>query len=100
MQSCRPIVWPTPEARARFRALCLKKSSCNRHVDPWPLHSNALACLPEQKKEFEQWAASKGVPTEWKQEGFMCKPVLNSRAHRRQLLRVVGVHDTDGGYSD
>src|SRR3990172_1630900 len=39
-------------------------------------------------------------PIVWKQEGFMCKPVLNSRAHRRQLLRVVGVHDTDGGYSD
>lgn len=63
----------------------------------WPMKSDALGCHPDQVKEFEQHCASLGVPTRYTSDG---RAVLENREHRRRLLRAMGYHDRDGGYSD
>jgi hypothetical protein len=62
-----------------------------------PIHSDALACNPNQVPEMEAEAKRRGVPTEHDGEG---RPVLTSRSHRRDYMRAFGFFDRHGGYGD
>lgn len=63
----------------------------------WPMHSDALAVHPDQVQEATESARKRGVPTEYNAEGL---PKLESRGHRRRLMKAYGYNDNDGGYGD
>ncbi len=63
----------------------------------WPMESDAAGCHPSQVQELQKAMADAGCPTEFNSEGFA---VFRDRAHRKQALRVMGLHDRDGGYGD
>lgn len=67
----------------------------------WPLYSRALGVPPESVAEHTKFFADRGIPCEFKENKHgMYDMKLNSRQHRRQVLRAVGMHDRDGGYGD
>lgn len=64
----------------------------------WPMKSTALAVHRTQAKQYAEFAAKHGVPTEFDtREG---KPIFESREHRRRYCELVGAVDLDGGYGD
>jgi hypothetical protein len=63
----------------------------------WPMISRALAVHPSQSREYMEFAAKHGVPTQFDRMGH---PVFESRGHRRRYAELVGASDFDGGYSD
>lgn len=63
-----------------------------------PILSDALSCHPSQVAEFNQHAASAGIAgVHYRQDGT-CE--IHSRGARKQLMRLRGYHDRDGGYGD
>lgn len=58
----------------------------------WPVVSSALACHPDQVKEFSDFLSSRGVPTEFYKDG---RCVVRDRLHRRDILRARGMVDLD-----
>lgn len=47
--------------------------------------------------------AERGVPTEYTphdENGGGGRPIFRSRKHRRDYLKMLGVHDNDGGFGD
>jgi hypothetical protein len=68
----------------------------------WPLESEALGVLPDQKEESEQFARDSGIPTEFvvTKNGMSCRPKFVSRRHKRDYLKAMGYRDNNGGYSD
>ncbi len=58
----------------------------------WPIHSEALAYHPKQKKEAEAHLQKLGVPT---QIDLMGRPILRDRSHRRNVLKALKLHDNN-----
>lgn len=67
--------------------------------DLWrkPVMSDGAGCHPSQVKEMQEFAAKQGVHTNYTKDG---RAVFTSRKHRAQHLKVFGLHDRSGGYSD
>jgi hypothetical protein len=64
----------------------------------WPLKSDAAGVHPSQAEQFQEHSAKMGVPTEFdKSTG---QAVFKSRGHRAQYLKMMGIHDRNGGYGD
>lgn len=63
----------------------------------WPMVSDGLACHPDQIPEIMERDKRNGVPTARDGQG---RPILTSRGHRRELLRLEGFHDKHAGYGD
>lgn len=68
-----------------------------RACDAWPMKSDALAIHPKQVKEYRQALKKKGVSADFTKDGRM---ILESRGHRRSVLRALNYYDKDGGYGD
>ena len=69
------------------------------HPAGWPLYSDALACHPSQIPaimERNKQHGVKGVSYD-PQDG---RAILADRGARRDLMRLEGVHDHEGGYGD
>ena len=64
----------------------------------WPMESNALAVHKSQCKEYAEFAAKHGVPTEFNPANG--KPKFVSKKHRKAYAELVGATDLDGGYGD
>jgi hypothetical protein len=62
-----------------------------------PYYSEALAYHPKQIAQARDFLASRGVPTEIDAKG---RPRMDSREHRKQIMKLNGFHDNDGGYGD
>lgn len=68
------------------------------HADGlWPIQSNALGVHPDQVDEAKEYYAQHNVPTDFTADG-QC--ILRDRGHRKEVLRLTGMHDNDGGYGD
>ncbi len=68
------------------------------YAPPWkPLHSEAMGVHPSQRKEAEQNAYDKGVPTEFDHTGC---PIFRDRIHRTRFCKAYRMVDLDAGYSD
>lgn len=63
----------------------------------WPQVSEALGVHKDQVAEANERARAAGVNVTYDREGFA---VIPDRAARRELLKLDGCHDRDGGYSD
>lgn len=64
----------------------------------WPLKSDAAGLHPSQIGEMEDFMKSRGVPTSWDRDTGQA--IFESRTHRSKVLKVMGLHDQDGGYGD
>lgn len=82
-----PSICGTPRRPGNGRALC--------HFQP--ILSDALAVHPSQVQEATQDAIQKGVPTDFLPDG---RPVLRTRAHRKQYMKAYGFFDRNAGYGD
>lgn len=63
-----------------------------------PVVSTGAAVVPKRIKQAEEKCARAGVPTDFTTNRG--KPIFTSRAHRKAVLRVFGMHDADGGFGD
>jgi hypothetical protein len=62
-----------------------------------PFYSEAMAYHPRQIPKAREHLEKHGAGTEIDNKG---RPLIKSRQHRNQLMRLNGVHDNDGGYGD
>lgn len=63
----------------------------------WPMKSEALAVQPKQIEQARDRAKRHGIPTDFDTFG---RPIFTSRGHRKEYMRMEGVHDNHGGYGD
>ena len=63
-----------------------------------PVISDGAACLPKRIKDFEAYLAKNGAPTDY--TTHRGRPIFNSRAHRKKVLKLLSMCDNDGGYGD
>ncbi len=63
----------------------------------WPMVSEALAVNPKQIKKVMERNRKHNLHINYDIEG---RPVLQDRGQRRDLMRIEGAHDQDGGYGD
>lgn len=63
----------------------------------WPMCSDAAGVAPEQVGEAMAHADSIGIPTRFLSDG---RAVFESRKHRKDYCRAIGLHDRNGGYGD
>lgn len=63
-----------------------------------PIESDALAVHPNQIVEVMERNKKHGLEIEYRADDG--RPILTSREQRRKLMRIEGVHDLQGGYSD
>jgi hypothetical protein len=70
----------------------------SQHPGCWPMQSDALAVHPNQIQEVMERNKRHGVHVEYNpQDG---RAILADRGQRRDLKRVEGCHDNNGGYGD
>lgn len=70
------------------------------HGDIWPMASYAAGVSPEEVPEMVKFDKEHGVPTEYTTGPDGGDPVFTSRGHRAKYLKIHGLHDRQGGYSD
>ena len=63
-----------------------------------PVISEGASVNPNRIKDWEAHCNKHGVPTDFHSEGG--RPVIRNRAHRKKLLKLMRLHDQDGGYGD
>lgn len=63
----------------------------------WPLLSEAAGVMPWQVGEANSLNKSRGVDLQYAADG---RAIFRDRAHRKQALRQLGMHDKQGGYGD
>lgn len=63
----------------------------------WPKKSIALGCHRSQVQEMNQRNAAAGVAARYEADGTC---VVHDRGDRRDLLKLEGMHDNNGGYGD
>lgn len=63
----------------------------------WPLLCEASGVHPNQVQEYQKLMSDGGVPTDFTRDG---RAIYTSRSHRAKALRLRGMVDKDGGYSD
>lgn len=61
----------------------------------WPLTCTASGVHPSQAQELRDYYKKHGCPTEVTKDG---NPVYTSAAHRKQALKVRGMHDRSSFY--
>ena len=66
-------------------------------VNNWPQVSWAAGVHPSQVEQAKQHARRNGMAIEFTPGG---DAVFESRRHRSRYLKVIGMHDRDGGYGD
>lgn len=81
--------------KAYDRGIVRKKSFCT--AGNWPMTSVAAGVHPDEVPEMMKKDAAAGCKTEYTPDG---DPIFRSRGHRRDYLKVHGMHDRDGGYGD
>ena len=64
----------------------------NAGYSGWPLVCFASGVHPNQAGELRKYLADRGCPTEVNRDG---DPVYRDAAHRRQALRLRGMHDNN-----
>ena len=64
----------------------------------WPIKSDAAGVHPNQVEQFQEHSARMGVPTEF--DRSTGQAIFRSRGHRAQYLKMMGIHDRNGGYGD
>ena len=64
----------------------------------WPMLSDALAVHPKQIQEVMDRNARHGLHVEYNTEDG--RALLADRGQRRDLMRLEGFHDNEGGYGD
>ena len=79
-----------------YRDLQAEQSGMRGGLGCWPMCSNAIRYLPSRKQEYEQLMASHGVTATLNERG---QAVIESNQHRNEIMKVLGVHDKDAGYS-
>lgn len=62
----------------------------------WPMESEALACHPDQVREFTENARKHGVPTEFNTKTGC--PIFTDPAHRRKYMKLAHVVDKKSYY--
>jgi hypothetical protein len=63
----------------------------------WPMKSWAAGVAIDQIPEAMEHARKHGVPTEFAPDGDV---IFRDRAHRKAYLKIIGMHDRNGGYGD
>lgn len=86
-----------PFKRELFAEDSLPGKRTRRQIARWPIVSQAAGIDPEDIPTEQNYLAQHGVKTEYTSEGC---PIFRDRAHRREHLRLAGLYDRDGGYSD
>jgi hypothetical protein len=79
--------------RRDFAAEC----DASRTTAAWPLCSTAAGCPPEQIPEMQAALHARGAYADFRPNGDI---VFESRRHRKQICRILGLHDRQGGYGD
>jgi hypothetical protein len=59
----------------------------------WPIHSDALGVLPEQRQEAYEESVRNGVPTQFDSKGCA---ILTDAQHAKKMRRSVGMFDRRG----
>lgn len=62
-----------------------------------PILSDALAVHRSQIAEVSELYRQQGVNVDHLEDG---RPVIRDRGQRREMMRIRGVHDNNGGYGD
>jgi hypothetical protein len=82
----------------RFDELLAAAQAPGGHLPScWPMKSDALAVHPKQIRAAMARNARYGVNVEYARDG---RPILQDRGQRRELMKLEGVHDNEGGYGD
>ncbi len=63
----------------------------------YPFASDALAEHPDNVQAAYELSVKAGIPTQFDGDG---RPILTSRAHKRDYCKLQNVFDRDGGYGD
>ena len=63
----------------------------------WPMYSDAAGCHPLQVRQMQEALAKKGVQCHFTPDG---RAVLESRSHRRDVLKAMGLFDRSAGFGD
>ncbi len=63
----------------------------------WPIKSDALAVHPRQIKKVMERNRKHGLHVEYAKDG---RPILADRGQRRELMKIEGAHDQQGGFGD
>ncbi len=63
----------------------------------WPQTMIALACTPGQVQQANDRAKRHGIAAYYHRDG---KVTVADRKARKQLIRLEGMHDNQGGYGD
>lgn len=63
----------------------------------WPYASDAMGVHPDQIAEQEAAYAEQGIKARHTRDG---RVIVESRQHRRQLLKANGLIDRSGGYGE
>lgn len=86
-----------PDGRFARRSLKDELAGSRKQAshDGWPIECEASGVRPEQAGELKELLRKNGVPTEVSAAG---NPIYRSPEHRRQALKVRGMHDRNGYY--
>lgn len=86
------------DGRKAKRDLRAEHGGFKANISGWPMKCDAAGVHPDQAKEAYDESVRMGTPTEF--DRTTGQAVFRDRAHRRDYLRSVGLHDRDGGYGD
>jgi len=85
------------DGMAYVRDLAAEHASFRDTPGAWPMRSLAMRCHPSQRQKMMDLYSRSGVNTYIDDRGF---PIIQSRKHRNELMRVHGLFDMDAGYGD
>lgn len=87
-----------PDGRRAYRDMVAERRGFkDTNGAGWPMLSDALGVHPDQISDARAEAERAGVRLDFTRDG---RAILESRTHRRAVLRALGYHDRNGGYSD
>ena len=64
----------------------------------YPLKSDGAGVHPDQIGEYTKHSEKMGVPTNF--DSTTGQAIFESRGHRKKYLKMMGMHDRNGGYGD
>lgn len=63
----------------------------------WPKISDVAGVHRSQVEEVAEYDRKNGVPTDYTPDGAV---IFRDRGHRRDYMKLHGIHDRQGGYGD
>ncbi len=63
----------------------------------WPMLSSGMGVHPKDIKKAMASARQHGVAVEYNSDG---RAIIRSRQDRKNLMKISGIHDRNGGYGD